>query len=75
MSTAQVNWEELTTLAGRLEKPGTGPGSLPETGKSARSYRDPKTLNALATFWKAWFGKSNANLVEFGMPALLNPVK
>lgn len=52
-----------------------GAGSLAETGKNARSYRDPKTLNALAAFWKAWFGKSNANLVEFGMPALLNPVK
>ena len=30
-STTQVSWEELTSLASKLEKPGTGPGSVPET--------------------------------------------
>lgn len=43
-------------------------------GKQAKSYRDPKTLNALGDFWREWFAKSNAELVEFGTPALLNPV-
>lgn len=42
--------------------------------KQAQSYRDPKTLNALSDFWHEWFSKSNAELVEFGTPALLNPV-
>ncbi len=37
-------------------------------------YRDPKTMQALAKFWSAWFQKSNAELREFGQPALLNPV-
>lgn len=43
--------------------------------KQAQSYRDPKTLNALSDFWHEWFSKSNAELVEFGTPALLNPVR
>lgn len=43
--------------------------------KQAQNYRDPKTLNALGDFWHEWFAKSNAELVEFGTPALLNPVR
>lgn len=38
-------------------------------------YRDPKTLQLLQSFWLAYFQKSNAQLVEFGQPALLNPVQ
>jgi hypothetical protein len=30
---------------------------------------------ALASFWKTYFEKSNAQLMEFGQPALLNAVK
>ena len=43
--------------------------------KQSQGYRDPKSLNALADFWREWFKKSNANLVEFGTPALLSPVR
>jgi hypothetical protein len=43
------------------------------TGKAA--YRDPKTMQTLASFWQGYFDKSKAQLVEFGQPALLNQIK
>lgn len=43
--------------------------------KANAQYRDPKTMQALATFWRSYFDKSQAQLVEFGMPALLNQIK
>lgn len=49
-----------------------GAGVVPEKGKAV--YRDPKTMAALKSFWLSYFQKSNAELVEFGQPALLNPV-
>lgn len=53
-----------------------GAGLLNNTDpKSKAQYRDPKTMQALATFWRAYFAKSNAQLVEFGEPALLNQIK
>lgn len=53
-----------------------GAGLVPATSKvAADSYRDPKTMNALQEFWKMYFKKSNARLIEFGQPALLNVVK
>lgn len=53
-----------------------GAGLLAEDAKQAKGvYRSPQTMQALATFWKAWFQKSNAEVVEFGQPALLNPVR
>jgi hypothetical protein len=38
-------------------------------------YRDPKTVGALHDYWEKYFIKSNAKLVEFGAPAMVNPVK
>jgi hypothetical protein len=53
-----------------------GAGLVPSTSNVASdSYRDPKTMNALHEFWKMYFKKSNAKLIEFGQPALLSPVK
>lgn len=52
-----------------------GAGLLPEDIKQEKSYRDPKTMQALETFWRSYLTRSNANLVEFGKPALLNPVQ
>lgn len=46
-----------------------------ESSKNKALYRDPKTMLALASFWKTYFEKSNAQLMEFGQPALLNAVK
>lgn len=43
--------------------------------KNKSLYRDPKTMLALANFWKAYFEKSKAQLAEFGQPALLNQIK
>lgn len=53
-----------------------GAGLLSDDGKKNKAaYRDPKTMQALASFWKSYFDKSKAQLVEFGQPALLNQVK
>ncbi|MGO0791312.1 hypothetical protein ACTOWA_15745 [Herbaspirillum seropedicae] len=52
-----------------------GAGLLSEDGKKSKSYRDPKTMQALATFWKTYLEKSGAQLVEFGQPALLSPIR
>lgn len=51
-----------------------GAGLLNDS-KSKNAYRDPKTMLALKSFWQSYFDKSNAKLVEFGQPALLNPVQ
>ena len=53
-----------------------GAGLLSDDGKSKqKAYRDPKTMQALANFWKMYFDQSKAELVEFGEPALLNQIK
>lgn len=53
-----------------------GAGLLSNSDAKNKSlYRDPKTMLALANFWKAYFEKSKAQLVEFGQPALLNQIK
>jgi len=53
-----------------------GAGLLAEDAKQAKGvYRSPQTMQALGNFWKSWFEQSNAELVEFGQPALLNPVR
>lgn len=53
-----------------------GAGLLSDDAVKNKSvYRDPKTMQALARFWKTYFDKSNAQLMEFGQPALLNQVK
>lgn len=55
-----------------------GAGIVPEPaggGKGALNYRTPQALEALQTFWQGFFDKSHARLVEFGMPALLSPIK
>ena len=52
-----------------------GAGLLSEDGKKSKSYRDPKTMQALAGFWKTYLEKSGAQLVEFGQPALLSPIR
>ncbi len=53
-----------------------GAGLLSDDAKKTKaSYRDPKTMLALSSFWKTYFEKSNAQLIEFGQPALLNQVK
>jgi hypothetical protein len=39
------------------------------------AYQSPQMLADLARFWRLYFQKSNAQLVEFGEPALLEQVK
>jgi hypothetical protein len=48
----------------------------PEAGTAAQrnGYRDPGTLMDLERFWTAYFEHSNSKLVQFGKPALLEPV-
>ena len=53
-----------------------GTGLIPEDTKANKNqYRDPKTLAALSIFWTQYFSKSNAQLMELGKPALLNPIR
>lgn len=58
-----------------------GAALIPDTSskdsakKTPTSYRDPKTLAALKQFWSTYFSRSNAKLEEFGMPALLSPIR
>lgn len=56
---------------------GAGVMPPPKDGTKAEraGYRDPKTLDRLSSFWKAYFEQSNAKLVGFGMPALVAPVR
>ncbi len=52
-----------------------GAGLLTEDAKKAKVYRDAQTMMALKLFWSEYFKQSNANLVEFGEPALLGSVE
>jgi len=53
-----------------------GAGLLAEDANHRKDvYRSTQTMQALASFWTEYFQKSNAKLVEFGQPALLNPVR
>lgn len=47
-----------------------GAGLLPGDAQQT----DPRTMQALADFWSAYADKSHAQMVEFGQPALRNPV-
>lgn len=52
-----------------------GAGLLTEDAKQTKGvYRSPQVMQALTGFWKTWFQKSNAEVIEFGQPALLNPI-
>ena len=52
-----------------------GAGLLSDDANKSKRYRDPKTMQALQSFWQAYFEKSKAQLVEFGQPALLNQIR
>ncbi len=49
-------------------------GALAGIGSGSSLYRTPQMLENLKRFWLLYFQKSNAELVEFGEPALLEPV-
>lgn len=52
-----------------------GAGMLAEDAKHPGGvYRSSQTMQALFRFWAEYFKKSNAELIEFGQPALLNPM-
>lgn len=51
-----------------------GAGLLADDARKGSKYRDPKTMRALTNFWKSYFQKSNAAVVEIGQPALLNNI-
>lgn len=53
-----------------------GAGLLAEDSMTSKnSYRSPQIIAALKSFWEKWFDKSNAKLLDFGMPALLNQIE
>jgi hypothetical protein len=43
--------------------------------KDSGVYRNPKAMGLLRQFWESYFAASHAQLIEFGAPALLSPVK
>lgn len=45
------------------------------TGENSKTYRDPKILMSLKSFWEQYFKNSNANLIEFGQPSLKNEIR
>ena len=55
-----------------------GPGVIQPAANGSTAerngYRDPMTLMDLKQFWSGYFARSNAPLVEFGAPALLEPL-
>lgn len=52
-----------------------GAGLLAEDARHPKGvYRSTQTMQALSRFWAGYFLKSNAELIEFGQPALLNPI-
>lgn len=52
-----------------------GAGLLEEDARNkSGSYRPAQTMMALQDFWREYFNKSNAQLLEFGQPSLLNPI-
>lgn len=56
-----------------------GGAMLPPAAAGTRAqrdqYRDPQVLHALASFWGDWFKASDATLVEFGEPSLVEPIR
>ncbi|MCG2586785.1 hypothetical protein [Massilia sp. TS11] len=50
-------------------------GDTKSSNKGPQSYRDPKTMAALKSFWDTYFRRSHADLIEFGAPALLAPLR
>jgi hypothetical protein len=53
-----------------------GAGLLPEDVNAPKgTYRSPQVMRSLLEFWSQYFSKSNAKLIEFGAPAILNQVK
>ncbi len=56
-----------------------GGAMMPPTAEGTRDerdgYRDPRTLQDLKQFWRKYFAKSDAHLIEFGEPALIQPVR
>ena len=57
-------------VLGGAVMPPAGTGSPAERN----GYRDPKTLMDLKRFWGEYFSRSNAQLVEFGEPSLIEPL-
>lgn len=53
---------------------GVMPPATSGTTAQRDGYRNPQVLHALSTFWHAYFKSSNADLVEFGEPALVEAV-
>ena len=52
-----------------------GAGLLAEDKQVSKSvYRSPQVIGALRSFWTQWFDQSNARLMDFGAPALLNQI-
>lgn len=52
-----------------------GAGLLSGDAQKNGIYREPQRIAALQSLWRQYFEKSNAQLIEFGQPSLLNPIR
>jgi len=75
---SKIKKDNLLTKFGGAKVYVLGGADLPSAGHGTRNqregYRNPLVLMSLKRFWFHYFAKSNANLVEFGEPALVSPV-
>jgi hypothetical protein len=51
-----------------------GAGAAPGKSSDERSYRDPRGMLALESFWRRWFAAGKGELVEFGKPTPLREI-
>lgn len=72
---ALVERQRLFADFGSAEVYVIGAGLLADERRSQAAYRSPQTMQALAGFWREYFRRSQAELVDFGQPALLNPLR
>lgn len=84
-SVRQINSEQELQLVkknnlfgnfGNAEVYVIGAGLLVEDSTiTKKAYRSPQIMTALLNFWSSWFQQSNATLIDFGQPALLNNIE
>lgn len=80
----QIEWQAELANAARLRLMGDfrgarlfviGAGLLPPQPGERPPPRDIRAVNALEAFWRAWFHRSRARLIVFGVPSLPEPIR
>lgn len=69
----KVEANQLLTNFGAAKVYVIGTGIV--SSDKSSTYRDPKILSALKSFWGTYISKSNGELIEMGQPALKSNIK